>query len=195
MALHLARTAGPQAKVLVDTGHHYAGQNIEQIVAWLLADERLGGFHFNDRRYADDDLTLGSIDPYQVFRIFHEILFYEWEKGEPADIAFMIDQSHNLKGKMEAMLQTVNMAQELYAKAALVDYPELAAAQTGCDLVRAESALQDAFSTDVRPVLRDWRRSKGLPENPIEAFRRSGYLERITRERSARNSASVSSYA
>ena len=110
MAIHLARHAGPQAKVLVDTGHHYSSQNIEQIVAWLLSEEMLGGFHFNDRRYADDDLTLGSIDPYQVFRIFHEILFYEWETGKHANIAYMIDQSHNLKGKIEAMIQTVAMA-------------------------------------------------------------------------------------
>ena len=107
MALSLARSAGPKAKVLVDTGHHYQGQNIEQIVAWLLADNMLGGFHFNDRRYADDDLTLGSIDPYQVFRIFHEIRYFEWETGSRADIAYMIDQSHNLKGKIEAMIQTV----------------------------------------------------------------------------------------
>jgi L-rhamnose isomerase/sugar isomerase len=195
MALHLARYAGPQAKVLVDTGHHYASQNIEQIVAWLLSEARLGGFHFNDRRYADDDLTLGSIDPYQVFRIFHEILFYEWETGEQTDIAFMIDQSHNLKGKIEAMIQTVNMAQELYAKATTVDHAELADAQNSCDLVRAESVLQDAFATDVRPVMREWRRSKRLPENPIKAFRESGYLERITKERCARNAGSVSSYA
>lgn len=195
MALHLARRAGPQAKVLVDTGHHYASQNIEQIVAWLLSEKMLGGFHFNDRRYADDDLTLGSIDPYQVFRIFHEILFYEWETDEQTDLAFMIDQSHNLKGKIEAMIQTVNMAQELYAKATIVDYGELADAQKRCDLVRAESVLQDAFATDVRPIIREWRHSKGLPENPIEAFRLNGYLERITKERSARNSRSVSSYA
>jgi L-rhamnose isomerase/sugar isomerase len=195
MALHLARHAGPQAKVLVDTGHHYVSQNIEQIVAWLLSEERLGGFHFNDRRYADDDLTLGSIDPYQVFRIFHEILFCEWETGKQTDIAFMIDQSHNLKGKIEAMIQTVNMAQELYAKATIVDYAELADAQKSCDLVRAESALQDAFATDVRPVIREWRHSKGLPENPIEAFRKNGYLERITKERCAKNAGSVSSYA
>ena len=195
MALHLARHCGPQAKVLVDTGHHYPSQNIEQIVAWLLSEGRLGGFHFNDRRYADDDLTLGSIDPYQTFRIFHEILFYEWESGGRTDIAFMIDQSHNLKGKIEAMIQTVGMAQELYAKAAIVEYPELTAAQKSCDLVRAESVLQDAFATDVRPVLREWRHSKGLCENPLEAFRQNGYLERITKERLARNSGNVSSYA
>src|ERR1700680_2012585 len=102
MALELARHAGPKAKVLVDTGHHYQGTNIEQIVAWLLHLDALGGFHFNDRKYADDDLTLGSIDPYQVFRIFQEIRQFEWEAGKPADIAYMIDQSHNLKGKIEA---------------------------------------------------------------------------------------------
>jgi L-rhamnose isomerase / sugar isomerase len=195
MALLLSRAAGPRAKVLVDTGHHYAAQNIEQIVAWLLAEEMLGGFHFNDRRYADDDLTLGSIDPYQVFRIFHEILYFEWETNKKADIAYMVDQSHNLKGKIEAMIQTVTMAQELFSKAALVDYEELAVAQRSCELVRAESVLQDSFATDVRPAIQEWRDSKGLPRNPLDAFRQSGYLERITKERSARNSRIVSSYA
>src|SRR6185312_13685594 len=97
MAFLLAKHAGPQALVLVDTGHHYQAQNIEQIVAWLLHHEMIGGFHFNDRRYADDDLTIGSIDPYQVFRIFHEILMYAWETGAAADVAYMVDQSHNLK--------------------------------------------------------------------------------------------------
>ena len=195
MALLFARSAGPQAKVLVDTGHHYAAQNIEQIVAWLLAENMLGGFHFNDRRYADDDLTLGSIDPYQIFRIFHEILFFEWETSTRADIAYMIDQSHNLKGKIEAMIQTVTMAQELFSKAALVNHAELVKAQNACDLVRAESLLQDAFATDVRPFINEWRESEGLPQNPMEAFRQSGYLERITAQRSARNSQNVSSYA
>jgi L-rhamnose isomerase/sugar isomerase len=195
MALLLARAAGSQARVLVDTGHHYAAQNIEQIVAWLLSEGMLGGFHFNDRRYADDDLTLGSIDPYQVFRIFHEIRYFEWEAGKPAEIAYMIDQSHNLKGKLEAMIQTVTVAQELFSKAALVDGAKLATAQKNCDLVQAESLLQDAFSTDIRPLIQEWRESKGLPKSPMEAFRQSGYLERITRERAARNSRNVSSYA
>jgi L-rhamnose isomerase/sugar isomerase len=195
MALMLARAAGPQAKVLVDTGHHYAAQNIEQIVAWLLSEEMLGGFHFNDRRYADDDLTLGSIDPYQVFRIFHEIALFEWETGTRADIAYTIDQSHNLKGKIEAMIQSVTMAQDLFTKAALVDHEQLADAQKASDLVRAESLLQDAFATDVRPIVREWRASKGLPEDPMAAFRASGYLERITEERRARNMSGVTSYA
>jgi len=195
MALELARSAGPRAKVLVDTGHHYQAQNIEQIVAWLLDMDMLGGFHFNDRRYADDDLTMGSIDPYQAFRIFHEIFFYAWETGKQPDIAYMIDQSHNLKGKIEAMIQTVTTAQELYAKAALVDHETLAQAQTKAELVDAESCLKDAFSTDVRPAIREWAKSKGLPEDPMRAFRESGYLERITGERAAKNAASVSSYA
>jgi L-rhamnose isomerase/sugar isomerase len=195
MALHLARAAGPKAKVLVDTGHHYASQNIEQIVAWLLAEDMLGGFHFNDRRYADDDLTLGSIDPYQVFRIFREITFFEWETGQTPDIAYMIDQSHNLKGKIEAMIQSVDVAQQLYAKAVLVNNEALAAAQQNCDLVKSESLLQDAFATDVRPVIREWRNSKGLPENPLDAFRQSGYLARISAERAGRNCESLTSYA
>ncbi|MFL6415597.1 MAG: TIM barrel protein [Bryobacteraceae bacterium] len=195
MALHLARCAGPQAKVLVDTGHHYHSQNIEQIVAWLLSEQMLGGFHFNDRRYADDDLTIGSIDPYQVFRIFHEILYYEWETGQKADIAYMIDQSHNLKGKIEETIQTVVMAQQLFAKAALVDHAALSQAQTSCELICAESLLQDAFNTDVRPAIQEWRLSNGLPADPLKAFRESGYMARISKERSARNMNNVSSYA
>jgi L-rhamnose isomerase / sugar isomerase len=195
MAFHLAKAAGPQAKVLVDTGHHYQGQNIEQIVAWLLAERMLGGFHFNDRRYADDDLTIGSIDPYQVFRIFHEILFYEWETSQKPDIAYMIDQSHNLKGKIEETIQTVTVAQHLFGKAVLVDPVALASAQEKCNLIAAESLLQDAFNTDVRPAIQDWRDSKGLPRDPLQAFQESGYLELITKERAARNSQSVSSYA
>ena len=195
MALELARAAGPQAKVLVDTGHHYQGQNIEQIVAWLLDLGMLGGFHFNDRRYADDDLTLGSIDPYQIFRIFHEIRYFAWETGKEPDIAYMIDQSHNLKGKIEAMIQTVMTAQELYAKAALVDHGALAVKQQGCELVDAENLLKDAFATDVRPLVREWAKGKGLPENPLAAFRESGYLERAERERGARNRGAVASYA
>lgn len=195
MALHLARAAGPKAKVLVDTGHHYAAQNIEQIVAWLLSESMLGGFHFNDRRYADDDLTMGSIDPYQVFRIFHEILFYEWETQRTADIAYVVDQSHNLKGKIEAMIQTVNMAQQLFAKAALVDHQELSRAQQAADLVRAESCLQDAFATDVRTAISEWRAARHLPSDPMQAFRESGYLERITKERSGRDAQGNSAYA
>ena len=135
--------------MLVDTGHHYQAQNIEQIVAWLLDMDMLGGFHFNDRRYADDDLTIGSIDPYQVFRIFHEIAHFEWETGKRADIAYMIDQSHNLKGKIEAMIQTVTTAQELYAKAALVDHKKLAGLP---DRVRAGAMPRPVSRTPSAPT-------------------------------------------
>jgi L-rhamnose isomerase/sugar isomerase len=195
MALLLAKAAGPQALVLVDTGHHYQSQNIEQIVAWLLRAKMLGGFHFNDRRYADDDLTLGSIDPYQVFRIFHEIRNYEWETGAPVDVAFMIDQSHNLKGKMEAMVQTVCTAQEIFAKSVLVDHARLSVLQNECKLVEAEEVFRGAFWTDVRPILKTWRQSKGLPEDPLHALRESGYVEQISKERAAANRDAVATYA
>jgi L-rhamnose isomerase/sugar isomerase len=193
MALHFARNAGPQARVLVDTGHHYAAQNIEQIVAWLLHTGMLGGFHFNDRRYADDDLTLGSIDPYQVFRIFHEVHSAQTD-GLAIDIAYMIDQSHNLKGKIEAMVQTVVAAQELYLKAALIDRDELARLQQSCELVAAEELFRGAFWRDVRPLVREWREARGLPADPLAALAAGGYVERIARERGSRQAA-LSSYA
>jgi L-rhamnose isomerase / sugar isomerase len=192
MSSHLATAAGPQAKVLVDTGHHYATQNIEQIVTWLLHTEMLGGFHFNDRRYADDDLTLGSIDPYQIFRIFHEI--HLSGRDALAEVAFMIDQSHNLKGKVEAMVQTVATAQELWLKAALVDRDRLDELQDRCELVAAEELFRGAFWRDVRPLLQAWRRLRGLPEDPLAALAQSGYVERISAERGGKM-ASVSSYA
>jgi L-rhamnose isomerase/sugar isomerase len=192
MAVHLARQAGPQARVLVDTGHHYATQNIEQIVAWLLHTGMLGGFHFNDRRYADDDLTLGSIDPYQIFRIFHEIQLSGMDALQ--EIAFMIDQSHNLKGKMEAMVQTVATGQELWLKAALVDRDQLEELQERCELVSAEELFRGAFWRDVRPLLKDWRRMRGLPEDPLAALAESGYVQRISAERGGKL-APVTSYA
>jgi L-rhamnose isomerase/sugar isomerase len=193
MASHLARQAGPQARVLVDTGHHYSSQNIEQIVAWLLHTGLLGGFHFNDRRYADDDLTLGSIDPYQVFRIFHELQCAQSE-GLSNEVAFMIDQSHNLKGKVEAMVQTVVTAQELWLKAALVDREKLAELQHSCDLVAAEELFRGAFWRDIRPLAAAWREARSLPVDPLNALRAGGYVERIGRERGNR-SAVVNSYA
>jgi L-rhamnose isomerase/sugar isomerase len=195
MALELARGAGPQAKVLVDTGHHYQGTNIEQIVAWLLQLGMLGGFHFNDRKYADDDLTLGSIDPYQVFRIFHEIQFEQFRHPGTGLPAFMIDQSHNLKGKVEAMVQTVVTAQELYAKAALVDQEKLAELQDACRLVEAEELFRGAFWEDTRHIVRDWRIQRGLPADPLQELRVSGYVERIAEERGARNMSGQASYA
>ena len=193
MSSHLSQAAGPQACVLVDTGHHYSSQNIEQIVAWLLHTGLLGGFHFNDRRYADDDLTLGSIDPYQVFRIFHE-LHDTQSKGLLHAVPFMIDQSHNLKGKIEATVQTVVAAQELWLKAALVDREQLAALQTSCDLVSAEELFRGAFWTDVRPLAAAWRTARGLSPDPLAALHEGGYVARIAKERAHRQS-TASSYA
>ncbi|WP_367870688.1 TIM barrel protein [Luteolibacter sp. Populi] len=187
MSFLMAKKAGPQAKVLVDTGHHYLSQNIEQIVAWLLDEDMLGGFHFNDRRYADDDLTLGSIDPYQIFRIFHEIhLFAQERGGKYPSIEYMIDQSHNLKPKIEAMIQTVCTAQELYAKAALVDHAALLQAQKKGNIVDAENCLKKAFNTDVTAALATWRTGKGLEADPLMAHRATGYAEKAAVERSKR---------
>lgn len=190
MSYIYAKKMGPQAKVLVDTGHHYQAQNIEQIVAWLLDENMLGGFHFNDRRYADDDLTLGSIDPYQIFRIFHEIHSFAASRGGayPA-IEYMVDQSHNLKPKMEAMIETVAAAQELYVKAALVDHEQLVQLQAKGQIVDAERILKQAFRTDVTGAIAEWRRGRGLAEEPLLAFRASGYLEKISADRKARRKA------
>jgi L-rhamnose isomerase/sugar isomerase len=186
MSYVLSKKAGPRAKVLVDTGHHYPGQNVEQIVAFLLDEGMLGGFHFNDRRYADDDLTFGSIDPYQAFRIFHEIHSYAADRGGLPKIAYMIDQSHNEKPKVEATIQTVMIAQELFAKAALVDAAALRAAQAREDVVTAELLLKAAFFTDIGPALAAWRRRRGLPLDPLGAHRRSGYTTRAASDRRRR---------
>jgi L-rhamnose isomerase / sugar isomerase len=194
MAVHFSRAAGPQARVLVDTGHHYQSQNIEQIVAWLMHLRLLGGFHFNDRRYADDDLTIGSIDPYQVFRIYHEI-FSEPDPAISGDVAYMIDQSHNIKGKVEEMVQTVVTAQELFLKAALVNRELLAELQAEARTIDAEECFREAFWTDVRPILKEWRKKRGLPESPLQALRESGYAQRIERERRERNAILPSAYA
>ena len=193
MASHLARSAGPRARVLVDTGHHYQSQNIEQIVAWLMHLGLLGGFHFNDRRYADDDLTLGSIDPYQVFRIFHEILAASHDAF--ANLAFMLDQSHNIKGKLEATVQSVVAAQELFAKACVVDRARLAELQTATRTVEAEECLRSAFWTDTRPALEEWRERRGVQREPLRALAESGYTTKVERERAARNATLQSSYA
>jgi L-rhamnose isomerase/sugar isomerase len=194
-----AKAAGRQAKVLVDTGHHLPGCNIEQIVVWLIDEEMLGGFHFNDRKYADDDLTVGSIDPYQVFRIFHEIVAYEQETGRDLDIAYMIDQSHNIKPKVQAMIQTACTVQRLLAKALCVDRKALARAQSKEDTVAAEEVLRSAFDQDVTPLLEAVRAKLGVSADPLAAFRESGYEQRVAKERRARRKAlgltATSSYA
>jgi len=181
-AYALALKLGPKAQVLVDTGHHPQGTNIEFLVAFLISEGKLGGFHFNDRKYADDDLTAGSIFPYQLFLIFNEIISAELERMD-LGLAYMIDQSHIAKPKVEAMVQTVDTLQQAYAKALLVDRVALSEAQAEGDVVGAEETLREAFWTDVRPLLAQVRRELGAEPDPLEAYRKSGYLEKVARER------------
>jgi L-rhamnose isomerase/sugar isomerase len=174
----ICKRLGPQAQVLVDTGHHPQGTNIEQIVAVLLADGLLGGFHFNNRKYADDDLIVGSMDPFELFRIMREIAL-----GNSEQVAFMIDQSHNIEGKIDAMIQSVMNIQTAYAKALLVDGGALVAAQSDGDVLGAHRILLQAFETDVRPLLTKLRDEEGVDPDPVAAFRRGGYAEERIRTR------------
>jgi L-rhamnose isomerase / sugar isomerase len=182
----VCRRLGPQAQVLVDTGHHPQGTNVEQIVALLLAEGLLGGFHFNNRKYADDDLMVGSIDPFELFRIMREIAAARADPTTASTaeaIAFMIDQSHNIEGKIDAMIQSVVNIQTAYAKALLVDDERLSAAQQASDVLAAHRVLLEAFETDVRPLLGRLRTEQGLDPDPVEAFRAGGYAEDRARER------------
>jgi L-rhamnose isomerase / sugar isomerase len=182
----LCRRLGPQAQVLVDTGHHPQGTSVEQIVARLLAEGLLGGFHFNDRRYADDDVIVGSQNPFELFAIMREIAAArsDPDTAESAEsIAFMIDQSHNVEGKIDAMIQSVANIQTAYAKALLVDTEALTAAQLESDVLGAHRVLIEAFETDVRPLLTELRTSQALAPDPVEAFRSSGHAERLAAER------------
>jgi L-rhamnose isomerase/sugar isomerase len=174
----LCRRLGPQAQVLVDTGHHPQGTNIEQIVARLLAEELLGGFHFNNRKYADDDLIVGSVDPFELFRIMREIAL-----GDSRDVAFLIDQSHNVEGKIDAMIQSAMNIQTAYAKALLVDEERVAEAQAAGDVLGAHRLLLEAYETDVRPLLARLRAELDLAPDPVEAFRGGGYTARLAEER------------
>jgi L-rhamnose isomerase/sugar isomerase len=185
-SLLMAQKLGPQAEVLVDTGHHPQGTNIAQIVAQLLDEGRLGGFHFNDRKYADDDLIVGSLNPFELFCIFNEIVGASREGNANAGrIAYMIDQSHNIEPKIEAMIQSVINVQTAYAKAQLVDRAALRQAQEAGDVLGAYRVLQAAYETDVRPLLAEVRVRQGCDPDPIAAFRASGYAERVARERPA----------
>ncbi|RSS59221.1 L-rhamnose isomerase [Streptomyces sp. WAC01280] len=173
---------GPKARVVVDTGHHAPGTNIEFIVALLLREGRLGGFDFNSRFYADDDLMAGAADPFQLFRIMHEVV----RNGglEPAaDVAFMLDQCHNIEAKVPAVIRSVANVQEATAKALLVDAEALAAAQRDGDVLAANAVLMDAYDTDVRPLLRALREERGLDPDPVAAYLRSGRQDRIAAER------------
>src|ERR687896_263162 len=184
----VCRRLGPQAQVLVDSGHHAQGTNVEQIVALLLAEGLLGGFHFNNRKYADDDLIVGSIDPFELFRIMREIAaaLSDPATAETAEaVAFMIDQSHNVEGKIDAMIQSVMNIQTAYAKALLVDGERLAAAQLAGDVLGAHRVLGEAFESDVRPLLGRMRERADVEPDPVAAFRAGGYAERLARGRAS----------
>ncbi|GAA1519145.1 L-rhamnose isomerase [Dactylosporangium maewongense] len=174
-------TLGERAQVVIDTGHHAPGTNIEFIVAVLLRAGKLGGFDFNSRFYADDDLMVGAADPFQLFRIMHEIVLDDALTGK--GIAFMLDQCHNLEPKIQAVIRSVLNVQEATAKALLVDHAALRAAQLEGDVLGANEVLMDAYDTDVRPLLRSVREDMGLDPDPIGAYKRSGYLEKVRAER------------
>jgi L-rhamnose isomerase/sugar isomerase len=173
---------GPRATVCVDTGHHAPGTNIEFIVAFLLRAGRLGAFDFNSRFYADDDLMVGAADPFQLFRIMYEVVRAD-ALGPSAGIAFMLDQSHNIEPKIPAIIRSVMNVQEATAKALLVDIDVLAAAQEAGDVLGANAVLMDAYSEDVRPLLGELRAELGLDPDPMAAYARSGYAEKIAAER------------
>lgn len=174
-SLVLAQSLGERAQCLVDLGHHLPNTNIELVVARLLGVGKLGGFHFNDSKYGDDDLTAGSIKPYVLFLIFHELVLAAREKLAGFNPAYMIDQSHNLKDPIESLLQTVDQLQQAYAKACLVDHDELAMHQDSGDVIMAERALKQAYETDVRVLVAEARRRSGGALDPVAAFRASGY--------------------
>ena len=186
MAYATALKLGEQAQVLVDTGHHAQGTNIAHIVAFLLDDGRLGGFHFNARKYADDDLIVGTTNPFELFEIYTELV----SAGDLAkDVAYMIDQSHNIEPKLEAMILSVVNCQTAYAKALIVDYKKLRERQQEGDVLGAHRVLVDAFDTDVRPLLAQVRVEMGLHPDPLAAHRADDYARRVAEKRGKDESA------
>lgn len=173
---------GPKAKVVVDTGHHAPGTNIEFIVAFLLREDKLGAFDFNSRFYADDDLMVGAADPFQLFRIMHEVV-----KADAIDprsgIAYMLDQCHNIEPKIPGQIRSIMNVQESVAKAAIVDQAALTAAQLAGDVLGANAILMDAYNTDVRGAVAQWRSTHGAMTDPMASYLASGYAERIVSER------------
>ena len=179
---------GERAFVCVDTGHHAPGTNIEFIVAVLLRAKKLGAFDFNSRFYADDDLIVGAADPFQLFRIMHEVNS-NGGFGAGSPVSFVLDQCHNIEGKIIGQIRSIMNVQEAIAKAVLVDQTALRAAQVSGDVLEANSIIMDAFNTDVRPLIAEWRIEQGLNPDPIKAFKASGYLQQIESERVGGNQA------
>ncbi|MBC8171775.1 MAG: L-rhamnose isomerase [Anaerolineae bacterium] len=179
-AYTMALKLGVQAQVLVDTGHHAQGTNIAHIVSFLLDEGRLGGFHLNARRYADDDLIVGTNNPHELFEIYVELV----AAGDRAkDVAYMIDQSHNIEPKLEAMILSILNCQTAYAKALIVDYKTLTEHQMAGDVLGSHRVLEDAFETDVRPLLEQMRVEMGLNPDPLAAYRADNYMQKVAEER------------
>lgn len=189
-ALLLCQKAGDRARVVVDLGHHAHGVNIEQLVAMLVSEGRLGGFDLNDRKYGDDDLIAGSINPYQLFLIFNELVGAAAEGGAIGEsarrVGYMVDQAHNIEPKIPAMIRTVMTLQEQWLKAQLVDRAALDQHQRAQDILGANGVLKDAFDTDVRPIAARWRQARGLPADPFAAYVESGDADRRRSDRLAR---------
>jgi len=188
IAATFARKLGPQAQVLVDTGHHAQGTNVEHIVAILLDEGLLGGFHFNSRKYADDDLIVGTVNPFELFLIYNELIAAEEDSSEDVsacarNVAYMIDQSHNIEPKLEAMLQSVLNCQTAYAKALLVDRTKLVERQQAQDVLGAHRVLTDAYDTDVRPLLARIREEMGIDPDPVAAYYASNYPTEVVEKR------------
>ncbi len=179
----LANACGDRAFTLVDLGHHLPNSNIEQIVSTLMLKGKLGGFHFNDSKYGDDDLTVGSIKPYALFLIFNELVYGMRNNPQNPDLAWMIDASHNVKDPLEDLLQSLEAIQEAYAKALLVDREKLAAAQANHDVVECQEILQEAYRTDVRPLVQRARLNRGGALHPLRAYRGLSVREELVRER------------
>ena len=186
-SLMLANECGEKAFTLVDLGHHLPNSNIEQIVSILMLKGKLGGFHFNDSKYGDDDLTAGSIKPYALFLIFNELVYGMRNNPQNPDLAWMIDASHNIKDPLEDLIQSLEAIQEAYAKALLVDQDELKAAQYDNDVVKCQEILQNAYRTDVRPLLEKSRLNKGSALNPIKAYRELDFRNQLISERGKYN--------
>lgn len=185
----LASKLGPKAFTLVDLGHHLPNTNIEQIVATLMTEKKLGGFHFNDSKYGDDDLTVGSIKPYQLFLIFHELVKGFIETSNPS-LSWMIDASHNIKDPLEDLLQSIEAINLAFAQALIVDQSALENAQLENDTTKSQEILQDAFRSDLRPLVAESRRILGGAIDPIETFRSLGVRKQLILERGKNSKAS-----
>lgn len=183
MSMLMCQKLGERAKVLVDLGHHLPGVNIEQIISTLLDENMLGGFHMNNRRYADDDLITGTVNPMDLFLIYKEIIDAELD-GVKTDITYMLDQSHNIEPSIEGIIYSVMNAQTAYARALVIDRKALAKAQEEYDVVGANKIVMDAFNTDVQPLLEQARLELGLSDtDPLRNYRQGGYAQKIKQER------------